>query len=212
MSANRSMRAGASGFTLVELLVAVTVVAFLAVLLFDGLRFATRSGDDIGRRVADAGQIALAYDFMTNELAGAQPLAGGDKADAPIDFVGEPDAVGFVALLPADTATGGFFRLRAALDHRKAGQRLMVSWESWQRPGAAPTVATGTPSVLLDGVRHIAFAYYGIQDPNQPLGWSDHWTDRRSLPQLIRLNVVLADGTQAPDLIIAPRLAGPPVP
>jgi general secretion pathway protein J len=197
---------------LVELLVAITLVALLSVLLFDGLRFATRSGDAVGRRVANAGQIALAYDFMTNELAGAQPLSGSDAVDAPVDFIGAPDAVDFVALLPADTATGGFFHLRAGLDRQRTGQRLAVSWVAWQRPGVAPITATGRPSVLLDGVRSIAFAYFGVQDPNQPLAWSDHWSERRRLPQLIRLRAVLVDGTRAPDLIVAPRLAGPPIP
>jgi general secretion pathway protein J len=214
VNASRNTARAEAGFTLIELLVAVTVVAFIAVLLFGGLRLATRSGDAVDRRLADTRQVALAYDFMTNELAGAQPLTtDGAASDAPVDFVGEPDAVGFVTLLPPDLGVGGFFRVRAALDDEgRSGRRLMVAWEARPQPGATPAVVPGRPSVLLDDVRSIAFAYFGVAAPNAPAAWNDRWTNHQSLPRLVRLRIVLADGAETPDLIVAPRLAGPPLP
>jgi general secretion pathway protein J len=213
MSVSRSEDAEA-GFTLIELLVAVTVVAFIAVLLFGGLRLATRSSDAVDYRIANTRQIALAYDFMTNELDGAQPLTTDSAApDAPVDFAGERDAVDFITLLPPDLGVGGFFRLHAALEgDSRSGRRLIVSWAARSQPGAAPAVATGPPSVLLDNVRSVAFAYFGVAAPNAPAAWSDRWTNLRNLPQRVRLRIVLADGAAAPDLIVAPRLAGPPQP
>ena len=65
------------------------------------------------------------------------------------------------------------------------------------------------PSVLMDGVQSVAFSYYGRYAPNRPLAWGERWQDRRTLPQLIRLRITLVGGRQLPDLIVAPRPAGP---
>lgn len=212
MSAERNARAGAAGFTLIEMLVAVTLVAFIAVLLSGGLRLATRGGATVDRRLAASREVELAYDFMANQLAGAQPLpASNDAPDAPVEFTGDADSVAFVALLPPDLGLGGYYRLHAWLaDDGNAARRLIVSWDPRPQAGAdPPAAASGPPSVLIDDARSVAFAYYGVTSPNTPAGWSDRWTDQRVLPQLVRLRLVLADGTQAPDLIVAPRLAGP---
>jgi general secretion pathway protein J len=196
-----------AGFTLIELLVSITLLAMLSMLLFGGLRIAIRSDDAVAARIGNAQQIALVGDFMSNAVAAAQPLKAGTDADAPIDFTGASDQLQFIGLLPPDIGVGGFFRLRAALDGKQ--RRFVVTETPWPRPGVEPIAFDMRPSVLLDGVRSIAFAYFGMPAPNQPAQWNDHWTDRDSLPQLIRLRLILADGSVAPDLIIAPRSAGP---
>jgi general secretion pathway protein J len=205
----RTAREAEAGFTLIELLVSMTLLALLSVLLFGGMRIAIRSSDAVSARIGDMQQIVLVYDFMNNMLNAAQPLRSSTDGDAPIDFAGEADQLQFVAILPPDIGVGGFFRLRTALDDQR---RLVVAEEPWPRPGVEPMSFKTRPSILLDGVRSIAFAYYGVPAPNQPAQWNDHWIDRHGLPQLIRLRLILADGAVAPDLVIAPRAAGPGVP
>ena len=71
----------------------------------------------------------------------------------------------------------------------------------------APQPEMLQPSILIDQVRSVAFAYFGTPGPQQPPAWLDRWSDRDTLPRLIRLRLILANGVQAPDLIVAPRLA-----
>lgn len=209
MTAKPHATSATAGFSLVELLVAVTLVALLTVALFGGLRFATRSADAVGRRIDHGAQIAVAYDFMQNELAGAVALPAAPRSpDAAIDFTGEPDAVSFVVQPPTYLALGGLHWLHVALEGEGAGRRLVVSWQPVQRGPVATPAATLRPSILLEGVKSVAFAYFGVQDRSGPPAWSGRWTDRRALPQLVRLRIALADGWKAPDLIVAPRLSG----
>lgn len=210
MTAPWRIARAADGFTLVELLVAVSLVALLSVLLFGGLRLGLRTADAVDGRVDHTAQIALAYDFMQNELTDARPLPVAlDSTPSPIDFTGEPNAVSFVAVPPADVALGGFQLLRVAMEGEGQRRRLVVSWHQVPRGPAASEPSMLQPSVLLDGVRSVDFAYFGVADPNRPPAWMDHWTDRQALPQLVRLRIALADGWSGPDLIVAPRLAGP---
>jgi len=207
------IRHSEAGFTLIELLVAITLVSLLTVLLFGGLRFGTRAASAVALRTDRSAETAAVYDFMQSAMADTRTLSdSSDPSQALTDFDGEPDALTFVTVPPAYLALGGFHRLHVAKEGTDANGRLVVSWQQIVRGSLPPPVAKLQPSIILDKVRSVAFAYFGIGDPNRPPDWQDHWVERSSLPQLIRLRVTWADGSRAPDLIVAPRLAGAPLP
>lgn len=200
----------AAGFTLVELLVAVTLFALLSVALFGGLRFGMRASETGTARLDWSAEIAAASGFLRNQLADAQPLqkdaADGNKVVA---FDGERDSVEFVSSPPAHLAAGGWHVLRFALERRRDGDRLVLSWRL-VRAGAGETAAGSEQrSVLLDRVTAIEFAYFGALTEGDTPEWHDHWRDAADLPALVRLRMSFADGRQAPELLVALRAAGP---
>ena len=205
---NKRRFAADEGFTLVELLIAVTLLALLAVVLFGGLRFGTKATAAIDRRVDHAAQLGALYDFMKNEVADAENLVGARRA-APTIFDGYRHALGFTAVPPAYLSPGGFQRLRIYLAPGPRFHRLLVSWRPVQRGFAPAHIAAPQPSVLLDNVETVAFAYYGATGPKEAPAWHMNWSGR-ALPQLVRLRVTFADGETAPDMIIALRLAAVP--
>lgn len=194
---------------MVELLVAITLLGLLTVLLFGGFRFGTRAASAVGTQIDQSSQIAILYDFMQSELTDARILtASGDAATSPASFDGQPDAISFITTPPAYLALGGFHLLHLGIEGDGRTRRLIVSWQQVPHGSLPAQPTTLQPSVLLEKVQSIEFGYFGIADPNRPPEWLDRWTDRPELPQLVRLRVTLTDGWQAPDLIIAPRLAG----
>jgi general secretion pathway protein J len=208
VTARARLRNGSEGFTLVELLVAITLIALLTVGLYQGFGIGTRAAHTVGANIDRPAQIALAYDFMQRTFSAAEPLpVSTDSASAAVNFDGERQAVSFVALPPAYLAVGGFQLLHLGLEPGRDGARLVVSWEGIARGPIAPQPAMRQPSVLVDQVRSVTFAYFGVAGPRQQAAWLDRWSERDGLPQLIRMRLTLANGMQAPDLIVAPRLA-----
>lgn len=200
--------AAEAGFTLVELLVAITLVALITTVLFGGLRFGTRAAAAVAVRVDRSSEIAGVYDFMQGELADARLLPPStDPSQPTTSFDGQPDAVSFVAIPPAYLALGGYHRLHVTTEGSGPNRRMIVEWQQVPRGTWPPDAATLQPSVLVDKVASVAFGYFGVAEPNRPPEWQDHWTDRTDLPQMIRLKITLADGWQSPDLIVAPRSA-----
>ena len=199
---------GDEGFTLVELLVAITLIALLTVGLYQAFGIGTRAARTVSANIDRPAEIAVAYDFMQRELTSAEPLPiATDSSQTMVKFDGETHALSFVALPPAELAIGGFHLLHLGLEPGKGGSRLIVSWEGVARGPIAPQPAMLQPSVLIDQVRGIVFTYFGVPGPKQKPAWLDRWSDHDSLPQLVRLRITLANGMQAPDLIVAPRLA-----
>jgi len=193
----------AEGFTLVELLVVHALTGLLVLGLYQTFRIGSRAADRANPDTDAAMQFALMQDFMDREIAAAVPLPiPADPAQA-VQFDGEADALSFAALPPAFLDLGGFQLLHVRL----TDGRIQVSSEPLARGPSMPEPSAPRPSTLMDRVSKISFAYFGVPAPSEAPNWVERWTDRPDLPTLIRLRIILADGTRSPDMIVAPRLA-----
>ena len=84
------MRARQSGFTLVEVIVAMVLLGSMMLLLYSGLTFALRSwdaGDVNGRRTAER---VLGENFLRRELSELFPMRWKDPTQVKLAFEGEP--------------------------------------------------------------------------------------------------------------------------
>jgi len=193
---------GEAGFTLVELLIALTLFALLATLLFGGLRFAGRAVAAGDARLERSAELALAAGFLRRALAGAEPLPRAESdGGASVAFEGEPDALAFASLPPAYLAPPGYYWLRLGIE---SGDRL---WLRWEAIGKDEVAASPAPTLLLDRVQRLELAYFGAFDPYERPQWHARWEHAPLLPILVRLRLTFRDGSRAPDILVAPRLS-----
>jgi general secretion pathway protein J len=199
------------GFTLVELLVALTLFALLSVLLFGGLRFGMRATESGTARLDFTDEIATASGFLRSQLADAQPLEKDDGAGRKsVAFEGEADSLEFVALPPAFLAGGGWYTIHLGVERADGHDLLVVRWRLVRQDQTSEAVSQPQDSVLLDRVRTVEFGYFGVLVDGDLPSWHAQWRDANLLPALVRLRVGFADGRQAPDLIVALRAAAVP--
>jgi hypothetical protein len=201
---NRRRAGGAeAGFTLVEALVTLSLFALLSVLLFGGVRFADRSvslGTAITARAAD---LVAAEGFLRTQLAAAQPLMRAGRDQKPVvAFNGASDHLDLVILPPVYLARGGFHLLSLSSD----GRALIARWRLTSGENE-PDMSAERPTVLLENVESVSFSYFSVGDRDHSAAWHDHWQDASVLPDLISVKIVFSDGREAPELIVAPRLA-----
>jgi general secretion pathway protein J len=197
--------AGRNGFTLLEMVVAVALVGLLLLILGGSLRFGMRAWEAAQRPAsAEALETGLALMRRTLEQAEAVPLppragavpvsAPGPAAAAPLAFEGGPEAVGFVAVLPARTGVAGLAEIRFSFAPAEAA--VVMEWRPWRSDAGF----TRRPVVPQAG--GLSLAYYGSPDGGTPAVWSDHWRQAALLPRLIRLT--LGRGDAAVGITVAP--------
>ena len=200
------------GFTLVELLVGLSLLSLLTLLLFGGFRFGLRAWEVGSARLEGTDAVAAAQSLLRREFSEAQPvLVGTPTETTPVLFSGADDRLTFVAPLPAYRGTGGFHTFELVLRPTGATtptNELMLRWHLYRADDTAPDFDPKDESVVLAGVDAIALSYFGPPAQGSPAQWLEFWDGRLGLPKLVRLQVVFppGDGRRWPDLIVAPRL------
>lgn len=201
-------RGRSSGFTLLETLVALTVLGFLLIGLNQGVRTGLGVWHAQARQIGTVAEPTSTARILRTLLAGVPiaPVASaaGGSATA-IGFNGAADRLTFVGELP----NGFGLARRANITLALKGERLVLSWTQ-RRHEPPDTPQPSSDAELLRGVADLRFAYFGVIMPGEPIGWVSQW-DGPTLPELIRveLSFVQGDTRHWPDLIVAPQLALP---
>jgi general secretion pathway protein J len=180
------------GFTLLELLVALTVLGLIMVAVVQGARYGIKGWDTEAHQL-DATAELDGIDRVFRELAhGISPVRNGN-------FNGQRTSVSFVGRLPL--AVPASRRAAALTLSVSADHRLMLRWTPYRH--ATPLVAAPVAQVeLLRNVRSIELSYWA--SPRDAGGWQSALSG--TMPSLIRLHIVFMKGDPRhwPDFIAAP--------
>jgi general secretion pathway protein J len=188
-----------AGFTLLELLIAMTLLALLSLVLFSGFRFGTRAWDRAESSTAGAGELRRAQDAIAETLGRAYPeMQLTDPKNPHVYFDGNADAVTFLA--PDRSNNGGLSVIGLA---RSGDALVMTTTPELARDPRRQTKARK----LLGHVASFELAYFGAANDNVAPQWTANWANRSRLPKLVRIRASL--DRQRPgwtEMIVAPRI------
>jgi general secretion pathway protein J len=199
----------AGGFTLLELLVAVTVLGIVLLLALNGLRFGSRSW---GLQQASAEQTAgtrVAREYLRRQLALTVPHVVGEGARERLVFEGEEHSLRFVAAMSRGRHNGARYLFGLAPETTDTTTRLMLEYAlldpSAQRLRALPAQRV----VLIEDMETVEFSFFGRGKARQRMRWRSTWpADAEQLPRLVRVRVEVADRPEPLDLTVALPLHG----
>lgn len=194
------------GFTLLETIIAMVVLALIMVLLTGGLRFVT-AGWDRGARAADASEtIALVQSTLRREAAAARRLTWQAQPGAKpaVTFRGDPDRIGLVVADPGFPGDPGLAIAFFYIDVVPGQSTLRYSRAGFDPRLAGFADAKPTDDlVLARGPVAYRFDYFGIVPGEQRPRWVTPWPDREAPPRLIRLSSHDAEGLAVwPDIVV----------
>jgi general secretion pathway protein J len=194
-----------SGFTLLELLVALLVLGLLVVGLTHGVRAGLTMWGAQTRRVGETGELDAGARALRMLLSGisSSPSGGAFAGTAhPTKLEGHPDSLVFVGDLPTGLGT----TRRANITLELVQERFVLRWTPHRHELTTAPAPEPIETELIRGVAHLDIAYWGSSSPDQPAGWQAQW-DSFNIPQLIRVRLAFAkdDRRRWPDLIAAPQ-------
>jgi len=189
-----------AGFTLLEMLVALTVLGFILVGLAQGMHFGLLAWSAETRLSAGNSDLETVDTTLRHLIEGAAP--GGELDPAP--FIGTSDRLGWITALPNAAGPSPHRRMQAIL-LVDAQHRLVLRWRPYihatpLRPSPGPT-----DTELLNNVARLHIAYW------RPGGdWLNAW-NASDLPTLVRLRIEFVHGDRRnwPDIVAATRLDRP---
>ena len=204
MSGSAERRWRESGFTLLEILVALAVFSLLMVGLVQGVRGGLALWHAQTGRLGRIADLDASERLLRNLLSAIPPplatrFIGAAAAPA---FEGSAARVSFVGEMPTGLGT----TRRPRMTHELQRKRLVQNWIPEPHEVLAGPPPKPTETELLGGVDRLELAYWGRLIPDRPEAWQTRWKGLL-LPQLIRVRLVFAKGDPRrwPDLIVAPQ-------
>jgi general secretion pathway protein J len=197
------------GFTLLELMLALSIVGAMLAIVFGGLRVGLRAwqrGEQSTESLQHARSLSV---LLTQSLGGSYAYLGPAPAGSlpEVLFQGEPDRVSFVTVSPP-------FPLPAPI----AFTAVTLSVDEGARPGFAVREKAlpndepfdlGTPVVVDPALTAVRFRY--LRDSE---AWEDRWDGvlERSLPRAVEVTVttlVAGMPVEQPPVTISLRATSP---
>ena len=198
-----------AGFSLVELLIVLALLAVIASLLVGAIasaRQALQAVDRQGVRAAVPAVQAVLRRLITEARPGPDTS---ERIDADRAFVGGPDRMSFVSSFVPQGQHGGLWRYEIGLDAGGEAAGVLVLAQRIVRP--VPQSAGGSPpretrTVLIKEVRGLRLRYFGAAKKDGTPRWHDSWQHPFRLPHLVSVDIDLAQKEQRQ---WTPLVAGP---
>jgi general secretion pathway protein J len=195
-----------NGFTLIEMLVALTILGLTSIILLQAISFGMRLWSSQIRNAAADEELHRARALLTRLIEQAypqDPLATPEARLAPLDSDGHSLSVS----APATQASqvGGNVRWWIAPHPAASSREILISWSLVP---SAPPVEDPRSEVLIHSVENLIFSFL-IVDASGHGQWVERWRPEQPLPRLVRVGLQFptSDRRQWEPLVVAPRLS-----
>jgi prepilin-type N-terminal cleavage/methylation domain-containing protein len=215
------------GVTLLEVLIAVTLLSLLSVAMFMAMRIGLNSFAKADTRLMDNRRVAGAQRIVEDEIEGLMPVmancvgaAGGAGPRIPF-FQGEPDVMRLVSAFSLEGGWRGqpqILEMFVIPGENGLGVSLVANETLYTGPLGAGRFCTGPRQfipvnagaqsfVLADKLAYCRFQYLApAASPGQPPQWKEIWT-AQMWPQAVRIEMAPLEADPArvqPVSVVAP--------
>lgn len=202
----------AAGFTLLELLISITILSLLATIILFGWGIATSAWQKANSRLSQDRKVLATHHLLQQQMASMVPYrARTERGGQEFFFQGEPQAARFLSLYSlTGRARSGLYLIEYQVTEQAGGTKQLLLNEfpltSKEELGALITGAEASPRgrvlqfapfkrgpqtvVLLEDLEECHFEYYSHRPP-EPGVWTDQWTSfNEELPRSMTIRAV----------------------
>jgi len=198
-----------AGFTLLEVLIAMTLLGVMMLLIFGTLRVSVRSWESGEKQAAEVSQLLVLHNFLRNHLTRMKPWEDDFSEDEPVfSFQGTEEAIQFVSTLPLhNRGAGGWHKFNIQLTKNHDSRDLIVKLEPFF-PALEEEHQPIDDVVLIENVEAIKFSYFGSDELDEEPQWFDEWLEKSYFPKMIQVEIRVKGEKNWPPLVVAPKIGG----
>jgi general secretion pathway protein J len=191
-----------SGFTLIEVLIAMTLLSIMVVLLFASLKISADSWHKGESKITEVNDVAVVYNFFQQHLATTRPFMNNWSVDTPptLGFQGKNRSLQFVSSFPASAGKSGLQMLTVSLKKEADDTVIMVALSPFFPVDKGKTSLEEVD--LIKGIKEFSLSYFGSNDGSSEGSWQDQWLEKAFLPRLVKINIKLESGFYIPEIIV----------
>lgn len=187
------MKSRQFGFTLVEILISLTLVSMLMLGLVISLRTFGEASAHAERRTDGNDARLILVRLLRGIVASAdgRSLWGGGGEPAVAFFFGSGSELSWLGVMPARSGVGGEYFLRLSVTGGAAGDAVLkLQYAPFRGVGTLPEWEQAPVEDLLPDIVAMHFAYQA----GDGLPWVPDWTQRAELPARVRIDIQARSG------------------
>lgn len=191
-----------AGFTLIEVLIAMTLLSIMVTLLFSSMRISAESWQKGEDKITGVNDIAVVYQFFRNHLSTAQPLWDDfSQENDEFSFSGKNQGLKFVSYFPASAKKAGLqqFELKLLKEGKEKTIQISITpffpidrHEEWRKEEVT----------LLRHVKNLTINYFALDDSQTEGVWTEDWLEQDALPKLVKIQIQTENGSFWPAMVI----------
>jgi len=170
------------GFTLVELLIALSILSFVMVLCASGFKFGIRVWERVDSQSVHIDNLQAVQGFLRTSVSHAlirdryqeESFEDEEIAKKPFEnlFIGQPQQVTYVSYSPQYGIDDYLYRYKLYFD--KQNNALAINYS----PYNIDIKNNNKPLSIIEGVKKLEIKYFsGFQSDESDSGWLDKWND-----------------------------------
>ncbi len=201
------MRSKEGGFTLVELLVAMSLLALIMVAMASTLRSMAQTETRIDGKMQQLDQVRTTSNFLKDILGRVDVTSTSTQTGPAIAFQANANSISWVGVMPARYGTGGRYFFRLAIESTQTGDDLVLRYVPWSARVDFPDWGQSDKHTLVSNIQNFVVETDGLPvdiqstPPDWPRGWHTGWLVKNAAPQRVRLTVEDALGKWQPVVV-----------
>ena len=178
-----------SGFTLIEVLIAITLFSLITVLLASSFHLVDKSRTASLAKVDEMETVRQAQQLFKQYLETAQPVWLQRDSERRLLFSGTAHELTFVSVMPAYLGDAGLYEIRLQVTGEASNKKLKFD-RQLLHPDLFDTAdeQQQADTVLLEH-HELKFSYFGRTDENEAKDWHEEWPSIDHLPDLVQLMI-----------------------
>jgi prepilin-type N-terminal cleavage/methylation domain-containing protein len=199
-----------SGFTLLELLISVTLIAVLVLILSMAVRTGLRAYSR-GEKINEHLIVVSAIEGLLGRQLRAVVGDGSDLNNFS-EFHGKENEISFVTThVPLGSQAGGLFKVVYRFDEKR--KKLIYAQKVITRPEDLKEALSdnidpddkeglteqGWGVSIVNGIDSLAFTYQSqLSDESAPEDWQDSWNQKGKIPEAVAMGLAFPDDGEEP--------------
>lgn len=172
------------GFTLLELMISMTIFSIIVLIIFGAMRLGYRSIEKAEKTTEFLERMRTTLNIIDSQFQSQIPLTYEENGEKKLYFVGQKESVEFSSNYSVWSGQRGYVKVMYNVEQDANGRLALYVTEN------TISVDNSRKTMLLQGIEEISFKYF-FKDPLKEGGeWRDEWTETLSLPDKVAINIL----------------------
>jgi general secretion pathway protein J len=173
---------GESGFTLVEIQIAILILLLIVAVLMGGLKLSAKTNNAAEKLAEKSTNIRIVSRLLQQQISNIIPLKALENGKSKLIFDGEQNSVYYMGYLSEKVVTGGpwFIHLYQKNNQLLLDYKVFDNTKSMQRNNSDEFEQV----VVLEELDELIIDYQSDNDI-----WTSRWGNNRNMPKLVRIKL-----------------------